>query len=642
MLEQLFSPLKIGKLELKNRLVVPAMSCSFCEPMNGQVTDRFINYYAARAKGGWGLLITEYTTVDKSGKAVLGQPALWDDSLIVGHKKLTDAVHKYDGKIFVQLHHAGRETVPDLIGGEQTVTSSAMLSPMMPTVPRELSTDEVKALVVKFIDAAERAKKAGYDGVEVHGAHGYFIAQFLSLYVNKRTDEYGGSLLNRARIVMEIISGIKERCGRDFPVIFRISVDEFSPGGNTIEDVKTIAVLAEQSGADAIHGSCGTYYSMDTIIAASSARHGVLTDYSAELKNTVSIPVIAVNRINDPILADTILKSGKADAIAMGRGSLADPELPDKAKEGKFEEIRNCISCLQGCIGHYYKGIPTGCMINPATGREAELAIKPAGAKKKVFIAGGGPGGMEAAIVAAQRGHEVELFEKGEKLGGQFLLASVPPYKGEVNTFTIWQKNQLKKYNVKVHLNTALTPELVANGKADAVIVATGAEASMPKIKGVENPKVVQAADVLAGKVVVGLNAVVIGGGQVGAETANHLAQHNRKVTIVEILPEIAVQEVGPVLRVLLRDLASKNVQIYVNTKVLEITEEGLKVCGNGKEEISLAADTIVIATGSKSVNDLAEKLQGKVKNLVMIGDAAKVGTAEEAILEGYQAGLEV
>ncbi len=639
-LENLFSPLKIGTLELKNRLAVSAMSCSYCEPMNGQVTDRYIKYYEAKAKGGWGLLITEYATVSLEGKACLGQPGLWEDAQIEGHKRLTEAVHQNGSKIFAQLHHAGREAAP-LTEGQDIVSASAVPSPVMPILPRELTTEEVEAAIEKFSDAAVRAKKAGYDGVEVHGAHGYFIAQFLSLSSNKRSDKYGGSLTNRGRILTEIITQIKQKCGADYPVTLRISADEATQGGNTIEDTKVFAAMAEEAGADAIHVSVGSYFCLDNVIPNSSRRHGWLTDNSQEIKNTVSIPVIVVGRINDPLLAENILKSGKADAIAMGRGSLADPELPNKAKEGRFEEINSCIGCLQGCFGHVMKGLSTACILNPATGREAELAITPAEAKKKVFIAGGGPSGMEAAIVAAKRGHQVELFEKSGKLGGQFQLASVPPYKGEINTFIAWQKHQLELNGVTVHMNTELTADVVDAESPDTVIVSTGAVPSCPPIDGISDSRVVSAHDVLAGKVLAGANVVIIGGGQVGAETANHLAMYGKQVTIVEMLPQIAQQEEGPILQVLMKDFKEHGVKIYVETAVQRITAEGVEILPKGQDKLCLPADTIVIATGSKSVNTLAEELRTKVGTLIVTGDANAVSNAETAILDGYKAGLQ-
>lgn len=638
-LERVFTPWKIGRLEIKNRFVVPAMSCSFCEPMSGEVTQRYIDYYTAKAAGGFGLLITEYTTVNPNGKAVPGQPGLWNDDQIEGHKRLTESVHENGAKIFCQLHHAGRETVSALTGSP-TISSSAVMSPLMPEMPHELTIDEIHSIVENFKDAAVRAKKAGYDGVEVHGGHGYFLAQFLSAYVNKRTDKYGGSFVNRARIVTEIIEGIKEKCGEDFPVSFRISTEEFTPGGNSIEEAKVFCLLAQDAGADVINASTGNYFNTDVTIGHASMGHAWLTNNSKAIREMLDIPVIAVNRINDPVLAESIIRGGKADAVAMGRASLADPAMPNKAKEGRFEEIRTCMGCLQGCYGHFFKGLPTTCILNPTVGREAELAIKRIEGTRKVFVAGGGPAGMEAAIVAAERGCDVELFEKKERLGGHFKLAGVPPYKEEANGFTAWQINQLVLKGVKVNLGTELTAEYVKEAKPDSVIVATGGNAFVPPITGKDEPIVTGVDDVLEGKVQAGASVVIIGGGQVGAETADFLAIHNKKVTIVEMLPEIAAQEEGPARRRLLRNFTEYGVDTYVNTKVDRISEEGVEIITEAGEKVRLNADTVVIATGYRADSSLADNLEETDCQIITIGDAVKVRNAEDAVREGYEAGL--
>jgi NADPH-dependent 2,4-dienoyl-CoA reductase/sulfur reductase-like enzyme len=496
--------------------------------------------------------------------------------------------------------------------------------------------------VEEFGDCALRAKKAGFDGVEVHGAHGYLIAQFMSPYSNKRTDEYGGSLLNRMRLPLEIISNIRAKAGNDFPILFRISGDEFVPGGRTIEDTKAIAVLLEQAGVNAIHVSAGVYGSMQFIIPPAAVRHGWIADFAAEVKKVVSIPVITVGRINDPMMAETIIASGKADFVAIGRGSLADPELPNKAAAGKFDDINYCIGCLQGCVGNLFRGNPGGCLVNPVTGRESEFILKPVDKKKKVFVAGGGPAGMEAARVAAQRGHEVHLYEKSDKLGGQYLIGAIPPNKGEVDMFLAWQQNQLKKYNVNVHFNTELTVQIVEKGAPDAVIVATGGEPIVPDIPGKDKPNVVDANDVLLGNVNVGHRVIVIGGGMVGSETADHLANHGKEVTIVEMLPEIAKDEEAAVRYFLMKDLQDNGVKIYVNAPVKKILDDGVISEIDGAEIKIGPADTIVMAIGAKSVNSLTKQLEGKVPQVLTVGDALKVRKALEAVEEGYRAGLAV
>ncbi|MDI3534838.1 MAG: hypothetical protein PWQ82_1203 [Thermosediminibacterales bacterium] len=639
MLKNLFSAVRIGKIEIPNRLIVAPMVMNYCNN-DGTATERYIAYHEAKAKGGWGLIITEDYAIDPKGRGFSNIPGLWDDSQIESHSELTKRIHKYGTKIVAQIYHAGRQTNHFVIGS-QPVAPSPIPCPSNQEIPHELTIKEIQDMVEKFGDCALRAKKAGFDGVEIHGAHGYLIAQFMSPYSNKRTDEYGGSFLNRMRFPLEIISDIRAKAGNDFPIIFRISADEFVPGGRTIEDTKAIAILLEKAGINAIHVSAGVYASAEAIIPPSAVRHGWITDFAAEVKKVVSIPVITVGRINDPFLAEEIVSSGKADLVSMGRGSLADPELPNKAAAGKFDEIRHCIGCMQGCIERLFKNIDVKCLVNPTLGREIEFAIKPATSKNKVFIAGGGPAGMEAAIVAAQRGYEVHLYEKTDKLGGQYDLAAVPPNKGEFATFTAWQKTQLKKLDVNVYLNTELTTEIVDSEKPDVVIVATGGRPAIPNIPGVDRPNVVTAHDVLKGKVDVGHKVIVIGGGMVGSETADHLANHGKEVTILEQLPEIAKDVQDSVRYFLLKDLKENNVDIYTNTPVKEIVDDGVIVDRNGKEEKIGPADTIVLAVGVKPVNELVNKLEGKVNKLITVGDALEVRKALEAIEEGYKAGLE-
>ena len=640
MLKHVFSPVKIGKLEISNRLVVSPMVTDYCNK-DGTATERYIAYHETKAKGGWGLIICEDYAVDPKGKGFSNLPGLWNDNQIEGHRELTKRIHKHGTKIIAQIYHCGRQTSHNVIGS-QPVAPSPIPCPVMQEIPHELTISEIHDLVEKYGDCALRAKKAGFDGVEVHGAHGYLIAEFMSPYSNKRTDEYGGSLINRMRFPLEIISNIKQKAGNDFLVTFRISGNEFVPGGITMEDTKAIAVLLENAGIHAIHVSAGVYVSIYAIIPPAAVPHGWITDFTAELKKVVHIPVITVGRINNPLFAETIIASGKADLVAMGRASLADPELPKKAAAGKFEEINTCIGCLQGCIGWILQDKPIKCFVNPTLGRENEFAINPAANKKKVLIAGAGPGGVEAAIVAAKRGHEVHLYEKTDRFGGQFRIAAVPPNKGEIASFISWQRNELAKLNVAIYLNTELTVGIVNKEKPDAVIVATGGKPIVPDIPGLKKSSVVSAHDVLTGKVQVGPNVLIIGGGQVGSETADHLANHGKKPTLVEMLPDIANDVVGSVRYFLIKDLKEKDVKVLVDSTVKEVTGDSVIISKGGKEEKIGPFDTIVLAVGVKSENELVSKLQGKVKELVTIGDAMKARKALEAIEEGYKAGLEI
>lgn len=638
--KHLFKSIRIGNMEVPNRFVVPAMVMNYCNE-DGTATERFISYHEEKAKGGWGLIITETFAVVPEGKGFVGTPGLWNDDQIPGFAEFTKRIHKYGSKVVAQIFHAGRQTSRQVIGTTPKAPS-AIPCPVLQEVPEELTIDEIKDLVEKFGDAAYRAKLAGFDGVEVHGAHGYLISQFMSNYSNRRTDEYGGSLQNRLRFPLEIIANIRRKTGPNFPIIFRISGDEFVRGGRNIEDTKVIAMILEEAGIDAIHVSAGVYATGYTILPPSAVPHGWIVDFAEEVKKVVSIPVITVGRINDPLVAEAALAAGKADLVAMGRASLADPWLPSKTAAGKFDEIIPCVGCVQGCVGRIFVQQPVCCLVNPRLGREREYEIKPADEVKKVFIAGGGCAGMEAAIVARERGHDVHLFEKTHKLGGQYYLGAIPPGKGEINQFINWQKNKMNKLGVKVHLNQPLTEEIVDREKPDVIIIATGGKPIMPDIPGIDKPIVATAHDVLEEKVETGSKVIIVGGGLIGSETANYLAHHGKTVTIVEQLHDIALDEEAYVRHFLLKDLKEFNVEVHVNSKVVEITDRGVIAEKDGEKITLDGFDKVVIAVGVEPVNELAEKLKDKAPEVIVVGDAKEARKALEAVQEGYEAGLKV
>jgi 2,4-dienoyl-CoA reductase-like NADH-dependent reductase (Old Yellow Enzyme family)/thioredoxin reductase len=626
-------------VELSNRLVVPAMVTVYCNE-DGTATEKFCAYHEAKARGGWGLIITEDYAVDPKGRGFPNLAGLWNDDQIESHSKFTKRIHDIGGKIFAQIYHAGRQTGKAVIGC-QPVAPSPILCPSLQEIPHELTEDEIREIVGEFGDCARRAREAKFDGIEIHGAHGYLIAQFMSLYSNKRVDAYGGNLMNRLRFPLEIISDIRRKAGNDFPMIFRISGDEMVPGGRNIEDTKAISAILEGAGVDALHVSAGVYGTYG-ITPPAPVPHGWITGFAQEVKKVVDIPVITVGRITDPLLAEAIIAGKKADLVAMGRASLADPELPNKAAAGKFTDINPCIGCMQGCTDMITKYQPATCLVNPTLGKEEEMRIKPADMKKRVFIAGGGPGGMEAAMVAARRGHEVHLFEKTDRLGGQYYTASIPPFKGEIAGFLAWQKKQLADHKVSIHFNTELTEAIVTEQKPDAVIVAIGSTPVFPDLPGIKRENVVLALDVLEGKTDAGKKVVIIGGGTVGSETASHLANHGKKVTIVEMLPELATDASARIRYFLLKELADRKVQIHVNSTVAAILDDGLTIKREGREEKIGPFDTVVLAAGLKPLNDLQSRLEGKVTKMITIGDAVRVRKALDAVKEGYLAGLEI
>ena len=639
MFDHVFSPYTVKGKVIKNRFTVPAMVTDFCNA-DGTATERFIAYHEKKAKGGWGLIITEDYNVSPEGHGFSCTAGLWNDGQIAGHSELPKRVHKYGAIILAQIYHCGRQTNSGAIPGLKPRSSSAIMCPFGDEMPIPLTTEEVKDMVKKFGDTALRAKKCGFDGVEIHAAHGYLITQFFSPYSNKRVDEYGGNFWNRTRFAREIIKDIREKCGNDFIIDMRISADEFVEGGLTIEDSKAIARMMEECGLDMIHASIGNYLSVDLNIASSHSAHGWFVDWGKAIKEVVSIPVITVSRINDPFLADSILASGKCDFVAMGRASLCDPEMPNKAKEGRLEDIRRCIGCNDGCEGVLFTDNPITCVLNPTLGHEYEGDIKPAEIKKKVAIIGAGPAGLYAAIAAATAGHAVTVYEKGEHAGGNFYTASIPPTKGEITDFIVWQTEQCKNLGVEIKYQTEATVAMMKDGGYDKVILASGSNPAMPPIPGLkESSKTCFAKDVLEGKVIPGANCVVIGGGQVGAETAHFLAQLLRKVTILEMLDGIAKDSEIAINWHLIDCLEKRKVKMLTSVKVLEVTEAGVRYADEAGNELTVPADTVVVSTGYRANNVLEKELQDAGLDVQTIGDAVKARKVTHATHEGYEAG---
>ena len=640
--QKLFSPIKLGSLELTNRFVVPPMVTNLANE-DGTVSQALIDYWVARAKGGWGLLIVEFTAIDPLGKVGPCHPCLWSNKFIVGLKKLTAAVHNYGARIAIQLSHTGRQTTQKIIGipGAQPVSASPIPCPLDREMPRELSTEEIYELIEKFGDAAVRARDAGFDAIEIHGAHGYLLAQFMSTYSNKRIDEFGGSLHNRMRFPIEVIHNIRRKIGPSFPLIFRMSVDEKVPGGRTLDESRVIARMIEEAGIDAIDVSVGVSGSSQYIIAPSVLPPGFLLSSSQEIKKAVSVPVIAVGRINHPLLAEDAIEAGKADLVAWGRTSLADPELPNKVAAGQLDDICPCIVCMQGCIRSFPlpdKPLPklgVTCLVNPFCGREGEMQIKPAIKRKKVIIVGSGPAGLEAAWIAAARGHQVTLYEKNSALGGQFRIAAIPPFKQDVARAISYYIHMCKKYGVYFKMGTEATARQIVAKKPDAVIIATGSEPIIPDISGINGNRVTTAWDILEGKKQAGNKVLVVGGGMVGCEVADFLGEHLHSVTLIEMSSEIAKDVPSAVEYFLIRRLKEYGVQIETETSVIEFLEDGAMVNKNGKKSKLEGFDTIVLALGTKSVNYLKGQLEKKITELYVIGDALEPRKAIEAIEEG-------
>lgn len=636
MLDSLFSPITINKRQLKNRCIVPAMVMNLCEE-DGSCTERFAAYHEAKAKGGFAMIITEdfaITNVAGKGHQYIG--GLWKDEHIPGFKEYTDRLHKWGALSIVQLHHPGRQI--GVIDKDTPWAPSAIPCPFSPDMmPHEMTVAEIKLVVKQFGQAAARAKAAGFDGCELHGAHGYLIEEFMSPYSNKRTDEYGGDLCNRMRFALEIIHEVREQTGPDFIIGYKLSSDEWVSGGLTIEDTKAYVPFLEEAGVDYFGVSVGVYRSGDQIIPSMYTDHGWIANNAKEVKSVASVPVYAIGRINDTRVANAIIKSGKADMVAMGRQSIADPETPNKAKAGCFTDIRTCVGCLHGCDANVNLEKSGTCELNPIIGHESEAEYQTVmtDSPKNVLVIGAGPAGLEAAIGAAKRGHHVTVYDKDRWAGGKYRLASVPPCKGELGAFIVWQMHELKKLNVPVILNTPVTKELVDSVKPDVVIAATGTTPVVPKkIPGYDKDIVVLGTDVLSGKANTGHNVVVIGGGHAGAETANHIASYMKNVTIVELQEDIAMDEVDTPRNGLLADLKKNGVRICTSTAVQEIKDHSVVVSGKVNEEIE--CDTVVISIGHTPNTVLADELKNAGYDVRIIGDAVSVGLVGPAVRAGY------
>ena len=644
---KLFRPIKIRNLQLKNRFVVPPMETNL-GGLGGEVTPELIGYWTARAKGGFGLLILENSSIDPVGNVCMHTPGFYDDRHIEGLRELTDAVHQHGAKMAAQISHSGRQTFTDIMGG-QPVSASPVSCPGDRCTPHELTIEEIHDLIEKFGDAAGRVRKAGFDAVEIHGAHGYLIAQFMSPYANKRADEFGGSLDNRMRFPLLIIENVRKKVGGDYPVMFRISGDERVPSGRTITETVLIAQMLEKAGVDVIDVSTAVKGSHQYISAPPAVPAGFLLRDAAMVKRAVKTPVIAVGRLNEPALADFALRNGMADMIAIGRGSLADPDFPTKIYEGRLDDIIPCIACLQGC----YKAFPkpgsdahakytTTCLVNPFCCAETTMTIEPAQTPGSIVVAGGGPAGLEAAWVAAARGHKVKLFEKSNKLGGQFMLASIPPYKHEIAKALFYFKRMCDRYGVDITLGTEATCDAILELKPDAVVIATGGAPIVPKLEGVDGPNVVTSSEILAGTAIPGENVLIVGGGMVGCEVADFLGEHMHKVTLVEMLDVIAGDVPMQVSPFLMARLKEYGVTIMTGTKVVRFTDDGAVAQHNGVEVVLSGFDTIILAMGARPVNTLQAGLEGKGPELYVIGDAKEARQALHAIEEGAKTGLEV
>jgi 2,4-dienoyl-CoA reductase-like NADH-dependent reductase (Old Yellow Enzyme family)/NADH dehydrogenase FAD-containing subunit len=651
---RIFEPIRIGEvgLQLRNRIVMAPMGTGFGDE-EGNVTQRTIAYYGERAKGGTGLITTEAACVDYPvGYLGPGTLRVDDDRFIGGLKNLAAAIRKEGACASLQLAHAGRYARSSFTG-MQSVAPSAIASRYTRETPAELKTEDVEVIIDKFADAAWRAQEAGFDAIELMGSTGYLFSQFFSPLTNKRTDRFGGDVTGRSTFATEVIKRIRKRVGSKLPISFKHSVAEYIPGGSTVEESKIFARKVEEAGADVFHAWAGWHESPVAMLTMDVER-GAFVHLAEAMKEVLRIPVIAVGRINDIRLANEIISEDKADLVAMGRAHLADPHFVNKAKEGKFEDIRRCIACCR-CFDSMMVGLSTGkttsiqCSVNAELGREWERRVTPTDTPKKILVVGGGPAGMEAVRILKERGHEVKLMEESEKLGGNLIAACMAPYKGELANLRDYLTYQVKKLGVDIEMEKKVTTEMVLEGGFDKVIVATGASPVIPLLPAVaealEKGKAFTAVDVLKEEVEpekIGERVAIVGGGMVGCEVAEFLASKNKKVQMIEMLGKIAV-DIGPTTRwVVVKRIKDSGVDVVTSAKFDTVTERGLRVeIGDKGEKKEIEADTVVFAMGMERNRELAEELKGKV-DLMEIGDCVESRKILEAVHDGWRVGCEV
>jgi 2,4-dienoyl-CoA reductase-like NADH-dependent reductase (Old Yellow Enzyme family)/thioredoxin reductase len=690
-LEHLFSPVTINTLTLKNRAVMPAMGTGY-GAADGTTGDRLITYLARRATGGTGLIITEVCAVDPRGKAFPNEISAWNDRFIPGLARLAAAIHGEGGKISLQLHHAGRETFEAAAGGKPEAPSP-IPSALLGQPCEEMSRERIGFVIDAFGLAAARAKQAGFDAVEIHGAHGYLVNQFLSPFSNQRTDEYGGSEENRSRFALETIGAVRKAVGPDFPVIIRVSADEMIRGGYDLEFMKRLAPRLVTAGVDAIHASVGVYSTPGNLSIASMDTDAGFNLFRARaIKEAVTVPVIGVGRINDPALADKAIAGGEADLISFGRQHLTDPDFIRKAEAGRFDEIRWCVACNQGCIERLtFEMKSATCTFNPACGQEYRGMPAPAEGVKRLWVVGAGPAGLSAALAAVGRGYEVELFEKEALPGGQVQSASRPPHKKPYRDWVEWSVRQLEKsavkirYDqtvtsemlkekkpgivivsnrhphqgkgymdwedwslrtkverwVKIHYDREVTAEMLRKRKPDAVILATGAYPVTPEIPGLDSPRTVDARDLLVGKVPPAAPAVILGAGYVGMETADFLIARGIGVTLVEMLASAPVGKHTAHGWWLHKRLREAGGRIILGATVTRIEGDGV-VYRQADQEKKISAALVVTAMGARPDTPLEGTLRELGIPYRIVGDAQSPRRLLEAIHEGDRAGREI
>lgn len=626
---KLLEPISFAGLTVKNRVVMPPMGMGYCHE-DGSVSERVINYYKQRAESGVGMIVVENCIVDPDVLGVGPELNLYDDKFVSGLAQVADTIKSFGSVAGLQLNHMGRQTTL----GKPVAPSPLPIGHKGP-IPRVLTPPDIEFIVEEFVRAAERTQRAGFDFVELHGAHGYLICEFLSPYSNKREDEYGGDADRRMKFALDLVRGIRRRCGAKFPIQFRLSGSEYVDGGLTTEGTAIISQKLVEAGVSSISVSGGNWQTLQYIMAPMFMPPGLLAGDAARIKRAVQVPVIAVGRIHTPDLAEKILQENKADMVAVGRGLIADPDWVKKIQENHADDIRPCISC-NSCVDFVSRAMEAKCTVNASLGREYDYRIVPATHPHRVLVVGGGPAGLEAARVARLRGHSVTLVERGKRLGGKLHLSAAAPSKKEVNSFIGYLEHQVDKLRVDVQVGCALSRDAVLKMNPDLLILATGSEPVIPPIAGARQDHVVIAEDVLLEKVRVGKRVAIVGGGGTGCEVAEWLIEHGHQPVILEMLAQIGLNIEAITRRWMYYEFKKAGVKLLTRSRVLRIEGDRVIYADENNNEFVVECDSVVIALGYRPNDSMAfcEEEEFPIP-VYKIGDCDRPGTILDAVTAG-------
>lgn len=633
--DPLFTPLELGPITLKNRFVVPPMGNNFANT-DGTWSRQSLAYYAERAKGGFGLITIEATVVHEGAKGGPRKPCLYSDDAVPSLAAIAQECHRHGAKVSVQLQHAGPEGNA-ACAGAPLLAASPIPGSCGRDVPEQVPTERVYELARGYGEAARRALAAGVDAVEIHMAHGYLVSSFLSPRTNKRTDEFGGSFENRLRFPRLIVEEVRKAVGDRLAVLARINSADEEPGGLDVHDSAAIARALQEAGVDGLHVSRAVHLKDEFMWAPTAVHGGFSADLVTEIKRAVDIPVITVGRFTEPHYASLLVEQGRADLVAFGRQSLADPALPEKARQGRLDDLIPCIACLQGCVANMYQGKPIRCLTNPCLGHESEPPAK-AEQPRRIAVVGGGPAGMVAAFTAAERGHDVTLYEKNDTLGGNMILASYPPGKGDIAAMIRSYIVRCEKTGVDIRLGTEMGVDELAETQPDAVVVATGADPLVLPIDGIDDPALLFGGDVLAGRKTPGTRVLVVGGGMVGCEIADFLGELGHDVTIVEFRDSMGADMIAEHRKLLMRSFREHGIRQINNAKVCRFHADGVHYeMPDGSIDALRGFDSVVVAMGYRNHDTLSKGLAARGIEVHAVGDAVRARRALDATAEAYE-----